>query len=71
MILVRLNLKLKLVRVAKFCSSDVTPGVRMPAGDSNTAVSRKRKELERLVSFVSGGTKGKGCLTREGGCHPP
>lgn len=42
----------------------------MPAGNSNAAVSLEKEELERLVSFGREGTKGKGCLTREGGCHP-
>lgn len=70
MVLLRLNLRLKLVLVAKFCSSDVTTGAQMPAGDSNAAVFLE-KERERLVSFVTEGTKARDVLTMENGVVIP
>ena len=62
MVLVRLNLKLKLVHVAKFCSSDVTPGARMPAGDSNTAVSLEKERAGEIGVICKWGNKGQGML---------
>lgn len=73
MALLRLNLRLKSqVPVAKFCSSDVTAGAQMPVGDVMEQFPWKRKETERLVLFVSGRTKTRDVLTREGGLlsHP-
>lgn len=44
-------LRLKLVLVAKFCSSDVTTGAQVPAGDSNAAVFLE-KERDREIGVI-------------------
>lgn len=62
MVLLRLNLKLKLISLAKFCSSDVTPGVRMPAGDSSSAVSLEKERAGEIGVIYEWGKKGQGML---------
>lgn len=66
MVLVRLNLKLQLVHVAKFYPSDVTPGVHMPAGDSNTAVSLEKGRAGEIGVICDWGNKGQGVLDQGG-----
>lgn len=60
-------MKLKLVEVDKFCSSDVS--LLEHGCLQETLIQQfpwKRKELERPVPFVSRGRKGKGYLSRKG-----
>lgn len=67
MISLRLNLRLKLVPVAKFCSSDVTTGAQMPAGDRNAAICLEKERDGEIGVICEWGNKGKGCFNQERG----
>lgn len=62
MVLLRLNLKLKLVHGAKFCSCDVTRGVQMPAGNSSAAVSLEKERTGEVGVICERANKGQGIL---------
>jgi len=59
-VLLRLNLKLKLVHMAKFCSSHITPGVWLPAGDSSSAVSLEKERAGETGVTCEWGKEGQG-----------
>lgn len=71
--LLRLNLKLKLAHMANFCSSVVTPGARVPAGDCNAAVSLEKDRAGEIGVMCEWGKDGQGMLDQGRGglsSHP-
>lgn len=50
--------------MAKFCSSDVTTGAQIPAGDSNAAVSLEKERDGEIDVIYGWGNKGKGCFNQ-------